>query len=88
MKWRWSGRAGPVYWVSGIFFTADTLPDSVRTYFLWNPALHCSEMVRDGWFQSFESEYARPGFVLSCILLLGAAGLFLERAVRRRIELT
>lgn len=78
----------PLFWVSGLFFTAESLPSSVRELFLWNPILHCVEIVRDGWFAEYDARHADAGYVLVWIIVLLFAGLTLERAVRRRIQPT
>jgi capsular polysaccharide transport system permease protein len=78
----------PFFWISGLFFTANSLPDTARELLLYNPVLHAVELVRDGWFPGYEAVHARPTYALACILALAVAGLTLERAVRRRIEVT
>ena len=78
----------PLFWISGIFFTAASLPDQVRDVMLWNPVLHITELVRDGWFVSYSSDHLQVAYVCMWILALGTAGLLLERLVRKRIELT
>jgi capsular polysaccharide transport system permease protein len=78
----------PLFWMSGIFFTAELLPEHVRAILLYNPVLHTTELVRAGWFDSYAGEHVDLGYVVAWILALGAAGLLLERAVRRRIELS
>ncbi len=78
----------PFFWISGIFFTLDDAPGQAREALLYNPVLHVVELVRAGWFASYDSPEADPFYVLGFILLFGAIGLLLERVVRRRIELT
>ncbi len=78
----------PLFWVSGVFFTAAALPDHVRRIFSWNPVFHTVELVRAGWFEGYGAEHADPVYALRWILGLALAGLLLERRVRRRIELT
>lgn len=78
----------PLFWVSGIFFTAETIPDNARDEMLWNPLLHVSEMVRAGWFASHDTRYVELGYVLWWIGGLALVGLLLERWIRRRIDLT
>lgn len=76
----------PLFWISGLFFTADSIPLHVREYLMWNPILQCVEIVRDGWFTGYRATEASPAYVLVWIILLAFAGLTLERAVRRRIQ--
>lgn len=78
----------PLFWVSGAFFTAESLPDNARDAMLWNPVLHVTEVVRAGWFSSHEATYVDLRYVLSWIGGLMLVGLLLERWVRRRIDLS
>ena len=77
----------PLFWLSGIFFTVGMLPEQVGAAMLVNPVLHATEMVRDGWFLDYTGhQSATYGFAWVLALLL--VGLILERAVRRKIEMT
>jgi capsular polysaccharide transport system permease protein len=78
----------PMFWISGLFFTANALPSQVREVFLWNPVLHCVELVRAGWFPEYHARYASPTYVLAWIIAFAFVGLTLERAVRRKVQLT
>lgn len=76
----------PLFWISGVFFTAASLPDNARDKMLWNPLLHCTELVRAGWFASYDTEYVDMGYVLAWIGGLTLVGLVLERWVRKKIN--
>ncbi|MGD2112727.1 MAG: ABC transporter permease [Gammaproteobacteria bacterium] len=78
----------PLFFISGLFFTANELPAMARDVLLWNPVLHCVELVRDGWFPTYHAVHTDPTYVLSWILAFAYAGLILERMARRRLELT
>ncbi|MDQ3034645.1 MAG: ABC transporter permease [Myxococcota bacterium] len=78
----------PLFWISGLFFTAHVLPIRMREIFLWNPIFHCLEIVRAGWFPGYRGEHASPGYVMAWILVLAFIGLTLERSLRHRIEVT
>lgn len=62
----------PLFFTSGIFFSVDMLPESVRGYLLINPLLHMMEIIRSGFFYQFESRYADWHYAS-----LFAAGVFL-----------
>jgi len=78
----------PLFWISGLFFTAHELPSGIRELALYNPVLHVVEVVRSGWFPSYKDTYVDSFYVLSWILVFTLLGLTLERVVRRRIEVT
>jgi len=78
----------PFFWISGIFFTLNDLPEEGRAVILFNPVVHCVEMVRDGWFATYSARHIDISYPLYFILALGFIGLSLERAVRTRIQVT
>lgn len=78
----------PLFWTSGIFFTANQLPEEARHWLLYNPVLHVTELIRDGWYPAYASNHLDVPYVVVWILALALIGLSLERVIRRRIELT
>lgn len=83
----WGPVMRPLFWISGIFFTANDLPTPALKFFQYNPVLHAIELVRDGWFPSYTSRVADPLYPIWWILTLSFIGLTLERMARPRIEL-
>lgn len=72
----------PAIFLSGIFYVANELPDSVLVIFAKNPILHAVEFARDGMLFHYQSRIAEPSYVLLWIaILLGLATLV--RIVRR-----
>lgn len=78
----------PFFWVSGIFFTADSVPVGYRKVVLHNPVLHITEAVRAGWYPEYSDQYVDIPLVLMWILGLAFVGLTLETITRRRIEVS
>ncbi len=76
----------PLFWTSGVFFTANELPPAARDFLLWNPVLHCTEIVRSGMFVSYSDSHASIAYPLSWIIGLAFVGLTLERVARRHVE--
>jgi capsular polysaccharide transport system permease protein len=77
-----------LFWISGLFFTVEDLPEGAQRALLFNPVLHSVELVREGWFSSYESPGASVPYVLYFALAFLSVGLLLERVVRRKIELS
>ena len=69
--------------VGGMLFVITMFPSALWPYFTWNPILHCMELLRDGWFVTYTSPIADPGYVLKWMLGLWLFGLSLERFQRR-----
>lgn len=80
------GLLRPVFWLSGIFHTVESVPKGFRDVLLLNPVTHAIELVRDGWFPGYYARHADPWYPAAWILVLSFFGLSLERVARRRIE--
>jgi capsular polysaccharide transport system permease protein len=78
----------PLFWISGLFFCVNELPQGFHDFVLWNPVIHVSELMRDGWYGSYTAHTVDIPYVLSFVLVAAFIGLSLERIVRRRIEVT
>jgi capsular polysaccharide transport system permease protein len=64
----------PTFFISGVFFTANELPDNLLQYFSWNPLLHAIEVARDGMLFHYQSRVASPLYVVAWIAVLTLAG--------------
>jgi len=64
----------PTFFLSGVFFTSNELPDNVLRYLGWNPVLHAIEIARDGMLFHYQSRVASPMYVLLWIIILTLAG--------------
>lgn len=65
----------PTFFISGVFFTANELPDRALDFFAWNPLLHAIEIARDGMLFHYQSRVASPLYPLAWIvgLIVAAA---------------
>jgi capsular polysaccharide transport system permease protein len=77
----------PIFWLSSIFHTVESVPKGFRDILLLNPVTHALELVRDGWFPGYYARHADPWYPAAWILVLSFFGLSLERVARRSIEL-
>ena len=74
----------PLFLGSGLFFIADTVPEPARGYLLYNPVMHCLELLRGAFFYEFETSHGSWGYALGWAMGCLAVGLTTHRAMRRR----
>lgn len=72
----------PTFFLSGVFFTANELPESLFSILSWNPLLHAVDIARDGMLLHYQTRVASSGYVLLWIALLAAAGVVVSRSRR------
>ncbi len=75
----------PLFFISGIFFTADSIPSDYRDYLLLNPLLHVTEITRACFYYSYPS-HGDIGYVAVCALAVSTAGLLAFRLNRRLFQ--
>ncbi|NCU32897.1 MAG: hypothetical protein EOM23_08205 [Candidatus Moranbacteria bacterium] len=73
------------FFISGIFFSVETLPETFRDIALVNPLLHLLELIRVSFFPTFTSPYANVGYIIVWIISLNLLGLWLYSRLERRI---
>lgn len=78
----------PLYFISGIFFSIEVVPEPFRSYLLLNPLLHANEMMRAAFFVSYEGRFASPGYLLAWVVGAVFTGLVMQRALRRCVAVT
>jgi len=72
----------PLFFTSGLFFTAEMLPPAVRDLLLYNPLLHLIEYLRSSFFYEFHSVYYDLGYAGAWALAtftLGIAAMTVNR---------
>lgn len=75
----------PLNIMSGMFFTAETLPPQLLKYLYYNPFLHSTELTRTFFFPEYHSTFFDPYYYGVWVLGGFAVGLLLERAYRYRL---
>jgi len=76
----------PMLFMSGVFYSLDTLPMQARAIVVWNPVIHGVEMFRDGYYSNYRADEVASLYLLVCGLLLTFVALTIERTIRGRIE--
>lgn len=74
----------PLYFSSGLFFTADSIPAPIREYLLYNPTLHMIELVRGEFFYEFETPYGSWSYASTWAFTTLAVGLLMHQALHKR----
>lgn len=76
---------GPIGIMSGLFYTAETLPQNIQDVLYYNPFFHSTELCRTFFFEGFESEFFDPYYYGGSVLTLTFLGLLCERLFRYRL---
>lgn len=65
----------PLFWLSGIFYTATELPVATQDILWFSPLFHVTEIVRSGYFDAYSSPFGTLWYpmVVACTLYLLAA---------------
>jgi len=74
----------PLLWISGIFFSLESLPMNIRNILAWNPIIHGVESMRDGYYMNYRDSAIDLPYLFWVGLILTLIGLAGERAVRIR----
>ncbi|WP_029699804.1 ABC transporter permease [Cupriavidus metallidurans] len=72
--------------MSGAFFLLKWIPEPYRTWLSWVPLTQIFELLRVGQFESFDSPYIDPFYIVAWCLALTLAGLACLRILRRHIH--
>ena len=75
----YSSFSRPLYFISGVFFTADFLSPEVYEVIDFNPLIHLIEWFRSGYYSSFESNLYHPEYAVAVCVSVFALGLVVER---------
>ena len=74
----------PLYIASGIFFTAESVPEPIRSILLYNPLLHMMELLRTEFFYQFESAYGSWSYATMWSFSFFTFSIMLHQALRKR----
>lgn len=76
----------PMFWISGIFFTAPELPSNLLPYLQWNPLLHTIEITRSAVFLDYTSTFANMAIPLGLSAVLLMVSYLMQTAFRRSCD--
>ena len=75
----WGVLTRPLFLMSGMFYTFQSLPVVLQDVLWWNPLIHVVGLMRAGFYGSYEAEYASPLYVLGVSGILFVIGAYLLR---------
>lgn len=75
----------PLFIISGIFFLYEDMPPEVRAALWWNPLVHVTALMRQGFYAVYEPSFVSVVYVALCGLTLVMLGILLMRALRDEI---
>ncbi len=81
----WAQITRILYFCSGIFYVPGMMPQSIRDQLAWNPVLHAVDWFRAGFFADYTPHWLDRCYLIAVAGALLAAGLGLERGLRRRL---
>ena len=75
----------PFFFLSGVFFTYDSLPENVQPYLIWNPLLHAVELARAQMLSQFTTPCSWE-YLFVCAVSVLLIGLSLYRQQLRQLR--
>ena len=81
----WSIATRPLFFVSGILFLYESMPDYIQAVLWYNPIIHITGLMRAGFYPTYDATYASPVYVLAVSVTLIFFGLMLMRRFHREI---
>lgn len=82
----WPLISRPLFYVSGVLFILEMMPDSIHGILLYNPLMHITSEMRAAFYYSYEASFVSPTYVFGVSLVLFALGLLLLRRFHRDIR--
>lgn len=79
----WAIINAPLFILSGIFFTYETIPLSYQDYIWYNPLIHITGMMRAGFYSTYRPDYISIPYVVGVSLVCLVIGLLLLRKYHR-----
>ncbi|WP_407691906.1 ABC transporter permease [Pseudooceanicola sediminis] len=81
----WSILMRPMFLISTIFFTFESVPQPWRDMLWYNPLVHVIGLMRRGFYGGYDAAFASPAYVAGLAMALLAAGMFFLRRFHRVI---
>lgn len=81
----WGILTGPLFIISGVILLYEEMPTFAQSILWYNPVLHLTGIMREGFYPLYRPEYISFQFVWFTILIPLVAGLLLLRRYHREL---
>jgi capsular polysaccharide transport system permease protein len=78
----------PLFFISGVFFSINSIPSNLQPYLLWNPILHALEFMRSAMSSSYDTSLVSLNYLAMATLVALCLGMLSLRANWRRMLAT
>ena len=75
----------PLFFLSGLFYTLDSLPQIARDILVYNPVINFMEMIHGNYFYSLNTDYVNYTYMLFWTLIPMFIGLWLYKNSEKKI---
>jgi len=75
----------PLFYASGIFYPANSIPPGLKKYALMNPLLHAIEILRGAMFAGYTSHEGNWMFLFCCSISCFFIGLAIHRVFQKTV---
>jgi len=79
----WSILTAPLFLISGVIFLYENMPPFAQSILWYNPLLHVTGIMRDGFYTAYSPGYISVMYVMTCALVPMVIGLLLLRQFHR-----
>lgn len=81
----WAIANRPMFFISGVIFLYDSMPENLQVYLWYNPLIHITGLMRAGFYPTYDASFASPIYVLSIAVPLIFFGVLLMGRYHREI---
>jgi capsular polysaccharide transport system permease protein len=75
----------PLYFISGLFYTLDDLPDKVKKILSFNPLIHFMELIHGNYFYGLNTDNVNYIYILFWTLIPLYLGLWLYKKSEKKV---
>jgi capsular polysaccharide transport system permease protein len=83
----WGVVTRPLMLISGVLFLVDGLPNSMKSWVIWNPLVHVVSLMREAFYPGVSDSFVSPTYLIFISLTTLTLGLVtLKRVFRDALE--